>query len=196
MGYPQKEIIIYEGVARLVASGKDLHRIKVADIAEAAGIGKGTVYEYFSSKDEILQKTLLYCISVGLERAKISMEAAQGFERQFYALLDVVDQSVKIFPTLQLLLALASADSLQSLCDTGMLRGKLDEGYALMDRLVECGRQDGVIACKEGAHYTRMAVHAALSGYLAFLLHEGKDRSPSAHQAKEYAFHLLQKSLS
>lgn len=35
--------------------------MKVQDIAQAAGIGKGTVYEYFTSKEEILQGMALYC---------------------------------------------------------------------------------------------------------------------------------------
>lgn len=30
--------------------------MKVQQIADEAGIGKGTVYEYFASKDEILQE--------------------------------------------------------------------------------------------------------------------------------------------
>jgi TetR/AcrR family fatty acid metabolism transcriptional regulator len=33
---------------------------KIADIAEAAGIGKGTVYEYFQSKDEIIAASFRY----------------------------------------------------------------------------------------------------------------------------------------
>jgi TetR/AcrR family fatty acid metabolism transcriptional regulator len=33
---------------------------KIADIAEAAGIGKGTVYEYFQSKDEIISASFRY----------------------------------------------------------------------------------------------------------------------------------------
>jgi AcrR family transcriptional regulator len=31
------------------------HRTRMADIAEASGVGKGTVYEYFRAKDEILR---------------------------------------------------------------------------------------------------------------------------------------------
>ncbi|MFQ6615076.1 MAG: TetR/AcrR family transcriptional regulator, partial [Fidelibacterota bacterium] len=36
-----------------VFAEKGLEKGKIADIARTAGIGKGTVYEYFSSKDEI-----------------------------------------------------------------------------------------------------------------------------------------------
>ncbi|MCJ7801175.1 MAG: TetR/AcrR family transcriptional regulator, partial [Candidatus Marinimicrobia bacterium] len=34
---------------------KGLERGKIADIAKHAGIGKGTIYEYFKSKDEIFR---------------------------------------------------------------------------------------------------------------------------------------------
>ena len=38
----------------------------VQQIADEAGIGKGTVYEYFASKDEILQGMALYCFDTCL----------------------------------------------------------------------------------------------------------------------------------
>jgi AcrR family transcriptional regulator len=38
-----------------VFARKGLVKTKMTDIAEAAGIGKGTIYEYFRSKDEIFQ---------------------------------------------------------------------------------------------------------------------------------------------
>ena len=33
---------------------------KISDIAEEAGIGKGTIYEYFRSKDEVFSATFNY----------------------------------------------------------------------------------------------------------------------------------------
>ncbi|MDP6593244.1 MAG: helix-turn-helix domain-containing protein, partial [Candidatus Marinimicrobia bacterium] len=36
-----------------VFARKGLERGKIADVAKEAGIGKGTVYEYFRSKEEI-----------------------------------------------------------------------------------------------------------------------------------------------
>ena len=40
----------------LVNEGQDLTKLKVGDITAKAGIGKGTAYEYFSSKEEIVEK--------------------------------------------------------------------------------------------------------------------------------------------
>lgn len=39
---------------------KGFSRTTINDIAQAAGIGKGTIYEYFSNKEEIVQDTFRY----------------------------------------------------------------------------------------------------------------------------------------
>ena len=46
--YSEKEISIFKGIMDLLNQGYRIHEMKVADIAAAAGIGKGTVYEYFA----------------------------------------------------------------------------------------------------------------------------------------------------
>lgn len=58
--YTQKQILIFEGVMSLLREGKQIHDLKVADIAESAGMGKSTAYEYFSSKEEIIREALAY----------------------------------------------------------------------------------------------------------------------------------------
>lgn len=42
-----------------VFASKGFSTASIADVAEAAGIGKGTLYEYFRSKDELLSASLL-----------------------------------------------------------------------------------------------------------------------------------------
>ena len=44
---------MYEAISELVQEKKDVATLKVQDITSRAGIGKGTAYEYFSSKEEI-----------------------------------------------------------------------------------------------------------------------------------------------
>ena len=50
----EREIALYEAALRLIARGVSPAAMKVQQIADEAGIGKGTVYEYFASKEEIL----------------------------------------------------------------------------------------------------------------------------------------------
>ena len=61
---------IFEGVMRLAREGADLRLVTVQQIADAAGIGKGTLYEYFSSREEIIAATLMYAVDAELERVR------------------------------------------------------------------------------------------------------------------------------
>ena len=45
---------MYEAVIQLLEEGMDMEDIRVSTITERAGIGKGTAYEYFDTKDEIV----------------------------------------------------------------------------------------------------------------------------------------------
>src|SRR5690554_5444113 len=58
--YTKKQILIFEGVMTLLKEGRQIHELKVADIAESVGMGKSTAYEYFSSKEEIIRGALAY----------------------------------------------------------------------------------------------------------------------------------------
>lgn len=64
----QRETAVYQAVLRLIGSGADITKLRVQEIAAEAGIGKGTVYEYFSSKEEILRGVTAYCMDSELAR--------------------------------------------------------------------------------------------------------------------------------
>lgn len=55
-----KEKAIYQAVLELFEEGVDLSSVTVAEITKKAGIGKGTAYEYFSDKEEMIAKALFY----------------------------------------------------------------------------------------------------------------------------------------
>lgn len=57
----EKKKQILEASIRIFAE-KGLNNTKIADIARAADIGKGTVYEYFSSKDEIFRASYWFFV--------------------------------------------------------------------------------------------------------------------------------------
>ena len=64
-----KDILILEAAINQFKT-KGFAAVRIADIAKEAGIGKGTVYEYFSSKEELLLKACSYfcsTVDAGLE---------------------------------------------------------------------------------------------------------------------------------
>ena len=58
--------ILASAVALFIEKG--YQNTKIIDIAEAAGVGKGTVYEYFSGKEELLLMVLENVVSKDFEK--------------------------------------------------------------------------------------------------------------------------------
>lgn len=58
--YLPKEKAIYQAVLELFEEGADINNLTVAEITGRAGIGKGTAYEYFSGKEEMIAKAFFY----------------------------------------------------------------------------------------------------------------------------------------
>lgn len=85
---PEKMRLMFEAVSELLRQQRDINSIKVADITSIAGIGKGTAYEYFSSKEEIILNALMYEYSSKLQRlAKIAFEPVE-FRDRVYRIMD------------------------------------------------------------------------------------------------------------
>ncbi len=66
--HAQRKAKVYEAALTLTARGISPAAMTIQQLADAAGMGKGTVYEYFSSKDEILQGLARYCFERENER--------------------------------------------------------------------------------------------------------------------------------
>jgi len=56
---PDKEEAILEAAAR-VFSGRPFHEVLIDDVATAAGVGKGTIYRYFPTKDDLFFAAILH----------------------------------------------------------------------------------------------------------------------------------------
>ena len=97
----KKEIAIYKAVIDLINEGADVTSMKVGEITARAGIGKGTAYEYFESKEEMVEKALFYYILDQIEHAKALVESKNTFEEKFMSILDyMVENKNEIRPFL------------------------------------------------------------------------------------------------
>ncbi len=60
---PAKVTALYEAILELIEEGADIVELKVSEITEKAGIGKGTAYDYFDTKEEMIAYALLFFIN-------------------------------------------------------------------------------------------------------------------------------------
>ena len=88
---PEKVILIYRAVLQLLEEGVDLANLKVSDITEKAGIGKGTAYDYFDSKEDILVYALLFFIEDITERAVTGIWEQDGLVKRLFYLFNSAD---------------------------------------------------------------------------------------------------------
>jgi AcrR family transcriptional regulator len=73
-----KEAAILEAASRVFAL-RPFHEVLIDDIASDAGIGKGTIYRYFETKDDLYFATSLYALdhlAAALEKARAPEEPA------------------------------------------------------------------------------------------------------------------------
>ena len=66
---------ILEAASRVFAE-KEFHRVLIDDVAARAGVGKGTVYRYFRTKEELYFETILQAF----DRLSATLEAAVSRE--------------------------------------------------------------------------------------------------------------------
>lgn len=88
---PEKVLAIYEAVMRLMAKQSDPSSIKVSTITEEAGIGKGTAYEYFDTKEDILACAMTFYTRKYIDEIKESINSKATFREKIDDLFDQID---------------------------------------------------------------------------------------------------------
>lgn len=166
----EKENAIYEAVLRLMARGEQLHAVTVQQIAQEAGIGKGTVYEYFASREEILAKTMLRRMKQELEALAARVDRARSFDEKLESLLDAAWDMMRMKSScVRLLLAdINMAGIMEGLCDNLQECGVLAAGQmcALVSRMLADGVREGALPASPGETYGLMAIVGGVFGYV------------------------------
>lgn len=89
---PPKVTAMYRAVSTLLREDKDISEMSVSMITGLAGIGKGTAYEYFDSKEEIIVCALLYEIRTVTEQASRQIQTCPDLETQIHRMLLLVEE--------------------------------------------------------------------------------------------------------
>ncbi len=71
-----------------VFGSKGFHTANIIDIAEKAGIGKGTIYEYFESKNSLFIEAIRYKTQIYLEKMECHINKYNSFYDKINAFID------------------------------------------------------------------------------------------------------------
>jgi AcrR family transcriptional regulator len=86
--------------AAVVFAREGFANAKIADIAIEAGIGKGTVYEYFRSKEEMFLALCQRLVRWPEDMAPFFGKPEAGLEKVIFAILDSYEQATLFFTIL------------------------------------------------------------------------------------------------
>lgn len=168
--YSLKEIAVFEGLFQLAASGKSFSRMKVQDIATAAGIGKGTVYEYFDSKEEILSGAILFAIERLLVWAEDILQEQLTFRQVLERFSDRLELDQKhMIRSIVMLISSMSTEQRRELrtWNQTKLSGFLTRMKQIESQLFEIGRRNGEIDPQLDDSFCEYVTLSALVGQAA-----------------------------
>lgn len=159
-----KEISIFNGVLKLARQGADVTKITSQQIASAAGMGKATIYDYFSTKEEIIFAALTWSMSRQAAEFSSAMDSIPDFEtkmRTIYGgIIDRVTDTGSIF---HLLLQISGGRKQGYFTDStacGPIHSQLMEFIQILNNVLYQGYKQGVlktdVSRPQNADYVRM----------------------------------------
>lgn len=207
--YSPKEIAIFEAVAALLHAGRKSHELKVAEIAKTAGIGKGTAYEYFSCKNELIRQAFTYHIDLESRRLDDRLNQSNDFKDAFFDLfafsLDMVESRM---PSLWAMLSTLDPDEASTIISNGDLKLKnivtgIDDK---LEQLMQKGMQQGYLDSKSTRSYRHFVLTGTLSAFIQMARRSQMqslvetEKMPSAdqeiQQLQQDAWLMLRRSLA
>lgn len=178
---PPKVIAMYRAVNTLLRENKDISEMSVSMITGLAGIGKGTAYEYFDAKEEIIVCALLYEIRMVTEQASEQIKNCRDMESQIGKMLLLVEEHSQCVDAIMAFLHLLTDHSREG----NLLRERMEEQEEngpinlLIRQIIDSARERGELREDLPMSYITNALLARMISYLMYQCHHiGDDIAP------------------
>lgn len=195
----EKILAMYQAVCALIEEGYDTHKMKVADITSRAGIGKGTAYEYFRSKDELLIKALQYDFFAGYQILEKELKSRKTFQDTVEAAFSWIEQNMqKKRLAMQCLKILEKFRKKNEDGTEDCVKERMVQGVGLftelLDYMIEIGKKESCINEQVPKELARLEIGSKFMGYYLFLQTSGAEEA-DLRQTKDFLYGNMVKSL-
>lgn len=191
---------MYEAIVEMVEEARDLSTLKVSEITTRAGIGKGTAYEYFSSKEELLIYATMWLCGKQLDRIVEECAKLAGFRDKFFFLMEWV-RTHKAYHDL---FFKAMRGGLQEDCEKiknyipeEMLEKLRTHIEDQINELVESGFQEGIFTEQDVEKRTIVFVGALMQyAFAGVKREEGMKLCMNEEQLRDFTYECMVKALN
>ena len=169
---------LYEAVEELIFENVDVKEIKVSDITSRAGIGKGTAYEYFKNKEEIISSALLYHIDLICRQMIKNLKELNDFTQAMEFILSSIDREIKKRDCLIQFVHLLSDNGLIGKVLQKKMKEKNKEICTprdVLSHMIQVGMDNGDISREIPAAYASMAIAAKVIAYIIYIPENGEE---------------------
>lgn len=170
---------LYQAVDALMLEGADVNRMTVAQITDRAGIGKGTTYEYFTNKEELIAGALIYKISMICMELQGEMEKKGSFRERIFYILELMEEKKYEQTCLLKVVNVVTDNSPISYQVEKMVKEQSQEMYMpekVLDYLLKCAKEEEWQQGPLPLSYTRLNIASKLLTYGMYSLTPQSER--------------------
>lgn len=192
--YPPKVLAMNEAVIELLTEGREASSLRVSEITQKAGIGKGTAYEYFSSKEEIIATALEYDLAKQIAKLVKVADSAKGFRDMLEKLMNWMSDNFKKNAGFTLLFKKEDMHSPEMGKEMRKRCPQLKVIYGMLDQALALGEEEGVIK-KMDHYFGSVAIVSQVVAYTMYLANPD-EVSVTEKEAQEFAVNSIIKMLN
>lgn len=166
--YPPKVLAMNEAVIELLTEGREASSLRVSEITQKAGIGKGTAYEYFKSKEEMIATALEYDLAKQIAKLVEIADKSNGFRDMLEKLMKWMSDSFKKNAGFTLLLKPEEIQSPEMGQEMKKRCPQVKVVYGMLEQALELGEKEGVIK-KMDHYFGSVAIMSQIMAYTLYL---------------------------
>lgn len=193
-----KRELIFSTVLDLIKNEGRLDTITVSSIAKEAGIGKGTVYEYFESKEEIIIETVKFMMD------DVFGKLINTFEVDDFCvgMTNFIDQLIKVLEESESNLGMVNFRYIKNFIPESIrfkiknhVNTKKGEFFIAFSKMYELGRKQNIIS--EGIEMFDMisSISLIVSMVANYVFDDDFSKSMSLEEFKDKLYNIIMKIL-
>lgn len=174
-----KVAVLFKAIESLMNEGCDVNSLTVAQIAGRAGIGKGTTYDYFKNKEELIGGAIVYQISMICREIQMEMAKKPDLQAMINYLFDAIDNKEHEKAAFLKVVNIVTDSSPLSREIEKIITGRSGDMYMperILEAILTQADKEGYQAENKPLSYVKLNIAAKLLAYTMFSMMPDTER--------------------